>query len=80
MKTMKPTKSVGMRDLPAPRHAGAPGRWRAALAAVAAAGVLAGCAGTPSAARNDGASGTREEPGLSVYGVVDVGVTRQRGR
>lgn len=53
----------------------------ACVAAVAAAGVLAGCSGVPAASPSVDASRVQPEAsGVTVYGDIDVGVTRQRTR
>lgn len=58
--------------------------WRTvqlALAAVATAGVLAGCSSMPAASSaGDAARSQQGASGITVFGDIDVGVTRQRTR
>lgn len=57
------------------------GLWRAALVALAVAGALGGCASTSGSARSsDPASPQRGASGVTVFGDIDVGVTRERSR
>ena len=59
------------------------GVWRTALVAVAVAAVLCGCSSTPGSARSsDPASPqpTQGASGVTVFGDIDVGVTRERTR
>jgi len=54
---------------------------RLALAAVATAGVLAGCSSVPAASSaSDAARSQQDASGITVFGDIDVGVTRQRTR
>lgn len=54
---------------------------RLALATVAAVGVVAGCSGVPAAAPSGDASRTQPgASGITVFGDIDAGVTRQRTR
>ncbi|MCL5740253.1 MAG: hypothetical protein ACYCXC_18105 [Acidovorax defluvii] len=54
---------------------------RLALAAVATAGVLAGCSSVPAASSaGDAARSQQGASGITVFGDIDVGVTRQRTR
>lgn len=56
--------------------------WRVALVALAVAGALAGCTTTGSARSSDPAS--QQQPqgasGVTVFGDIDVNVTRERTR
>lgn len=58
--------------------------WRPALATLvclAAAGVLAGCGGAPMSSGSGDASSTQQGArGITVFGEIDAGVTRQRSR
>lgn len=63
---------------------GARATWRAALAtlvALATAGVLAGCGSAPTSSGSGDASSTQQGTrGITVFGDIDAGVTRQRSR
>ena len=75
-------------------HAASPARfaqgfWRTTLAALAVAGALGGCTSTAGSARSsdpagqDAAAAGREVQGASgvtVFGDIDVGVTKERTR
>lgn len=57
--------------------------WRAALVAMAVAGALPGCGSAPGAARSS--DPTAQQPrqgasGVTVFGDIDVNVTRERTR
>ena len=55
--------------------------WRTALAALVVAGALAGCSSTSGSARSsDPASPQRGASGVTVFGDIDVGVTKERTR
>ena len=57
------------------------GCWRVALVALAVVGALGGCGSTPGPARSsDPASPQRGASGVTVFGDIDVGVTRERSR
>ena len=57
------------------------GFWRTALVALAVAGALGGCSSTPGSARSsDPASPQQGASGVTVFGDIDVGVTRERTR
>ncbi|MFN7155031.1 MAG: hypothetical protein ACK4OE_15205 [Acidovorax sp.] len=60
---------------------GSGGSLRAALVAFAVVGALGGCSSTPGSARSsDPASPQQGASGVTVFGDVDVGVTRERTR
>ena len=55
--------------------------WRTALAAVAMAVALGGCSSPSSAARSsDPATPQQGASGATVFGDIDVGITRERTR
>lgn len=59
--------------------------WRpaalATLVCLAAAGVLAGCGAAPMSSGSGDASSTQQgASGITVFGEIDAGVTRQRSR
>ncbi|WP_440105717.1 hypothetical protein [Acidovorax sp. BL-A-41-H1] len=57
--------------------------WRIALALLALAGALGGCTSTPSSARSSDPASPQQRQGasgISVFGDIDVGVTRERSR
>lgn len=57
--------------------------WRAVLVAVAVAGALSGCSCTPGAARSSDPAAQQPRQGASgvtVFGDIDVNVTRERAR
>lgn len=65
--------------------AGSPawGFWRTALVALAVAGALGGCSSTPGSARSSDPASQQPQQGASgvtVFGDIDVGVTRGRAR
>lgn len=54
---------------------------RTALVTLAVAGALGGCTSTPGSARSsDPASPQQGSSGVTVFGDIDVGVTRERTR
>ncbi|MCO4093758.1 MAG: hypothetical protein HEQ37_05790 [Acidovorax sp.] len=60
---------------------GSGGSLRTALVALAVAGALGGCSSTPGSARSsDPASPQQGASGVTVFGDIDVGVTRERTR
>ncbi|MDH4465450.1 hypothetical protein [Acidovorax sp.] len=72
-----------MQSTASPTSAGpsARGFWRTALVALAVAGALGGCSSTPGSARSsDPASPQQGASGVTVFGDIDVGVTRERTR
>ena len=59
------------------------GVWRSALVALAVAAVLGGCSSTPGSARSSDPASPQSSQGASgvtVFGDIDVGVTRERTR
>jgi hypothetical protein len=59
------------------------GFWRAALAALAVSGALGGCSSTASSARSSDPASQQQPKGASgvtVFGDIDVGVTKERTR
>ena len=55
--------------------------WRSALVALAVVGALGGCSATSGSARSsDPASQQQGASGVTVFGDIDVGVTRERTR
>lgn len=59
------------------------GLWRTALVAVALAGALGGCSSTASSARSSDPASQQQPQGASgvtVFGDIDVGVTKERTR
>ena len=69
-------------------HAASPARfaqgfWRTTLAALAVAGALGGCSSTAGSARS-GDPARQQQPqgasGVTVFGDIDVGVTKERTR
>jgi len=57
--------------------------WRTALVALAAAGVLGGCSSTTGSARSSDPASQQPPQGASgvtVFGDIDVGVTKERTR
>ncbi|MBU0749761.1 MAG: hypothetical protein KKB95_14210 [Gammaproteobacteria bacterium] len=57
------------------------GVWRTVLVAAAVVGALAGCSSTSGSARSsDPASPQQGSSGVTVFGDIDVGVTRERTR
>lgn len=57
------------------------GLWRTALVALAVVGALGGCSSTSGSARSsDPASPQQGASGVTVFGDIDVGVTRERKR
>ena len=69
-------------------HAASPvrfaqGFWRTTLAALAVAGALGGCSSTAGSARSSD-SASQQQPqgasGVTVFGDIDVGVTKERTR
>ncbi len=55
--------------------------WRTALVVLAVAGALGGCSSTSSSARSsDPASPQQGASGVTVFGDIDVGVTKERTR
>ena len=59
------------------------GVWRTALVAMAVAAVLGGCSSTPGSARSSDPANPQPSQGASgvtVFGDIDVGVTRERTR
>jgi len=57
------------------------GVWRMAVVAFALVGALGGCSSTPGSARSsDPASPQQGASGVTVFGDIDVGVTRERTR
>lgn len=72
-----------MQSTASPTSAGpsARGFWRGALVALAVVGALGGCSSTPGSARSsDPASPQQGASGVTVFGDIDVGVTRERTR
>lgn len=72
-----------MQSTASPTSAGpsARGFWRTALVALAVAGALGGCSSTSGSARSsDPASPQQGASGVTVFGDIDVGVTRERTR
>lgn len=66
---------------PASGAATAGRRWCALVAVLALAGALGGCTGTGGTARpHDPASPQPGASGVTVFGDIDVGVTRERSR
>ncbi len=64
-----------------PAASPAMGFWRTALVALAVVGVLGGCCSTSGSARSsDPASPQQGASGVTVFGNIDVGVTRERTR
>ena len=64
-----------------PAHAGFShgGFLRVTLAVLALAGALGGCTSTPGSARSGDAAGAQQgTSGITVYGTIDMGVTRSR--
>lgn len=60
---------------------GSGGSLRTALVALAVAGALGGCSSTSGSARSsDPASPQQGASGVTVFGDIDVGVTRERTR
>lgn len=61
----------------------AQGFWRTALVALAVVGVLGGCSSTAGSARS-GDPASQQQPqgasGVTVFGDIDVGVTKERTR
>jgi len=61
----------------------AQGFWRAALVALAVVGVLGGCSSTAGSARSSDPASQQQPQGASgvtVFGDIDVGVTKERTR
>lgn len=61
----------------------AQGFWRAALVALAVVGVLGGCSSTAGSARSSDPASQQQPQGASgvtVFGDIDVNVTRERAR
>ena len=57
------------------------GVWRTALVALAVVGALGGCSSTAGSARSsDPASQQQGTSGVTVFGDIDAGVTRERTR
>ncbi|KRD22204.1 hypothetical protein ASE39_07470 [Acidovorax sp. Root267] len=59
------------------------GFWRSALVALAVAGALGGCTSTPGSARSSDPASPQPSQGASgvtVFGDIDVGVSRERTR
>ncbi|OYD50154.1 hypothetical protein [Acidovorax kalamii] len=59
------------------------GVWRTVLVVVAVAAVLGGCSSTPGSARSSDPASPQPSQGasgVSVFGDIDVGVTRERTR
>ncbi|AOG21586.1 hypothetical protein [Acidovorax sp. RAC01] len=59
------------------------GHWRAALVALAVAGALGGCSSTSGSARSSDPASQQQRQGasgVSVFGDIDVNVTRERTR
>lgn len=76
-------QGLPMQSTASPTSAGpsARGFWRTALVALAVAGALGGCSSTPGSARSsDPASPQQGASGVTVFGDIDVGVTRERTR
>ncbi len=72
-----------MQSTASPTSAGSSARgfWRTALVALAVAGALGGCSSTSGSARSsDPASPQQGASGVTVFGDIDVGVTRERTR
>lgn len=69
-------------------HAASPARfaqgfWRTTLAALAVAGALGGCSSTTGSARSSDPASQQQPQGASgvtVFGDIDVGVTKERTR
>ncbi len=57
----------------------APAFWRTAVLALAVVGALSGCNSTPGSARASAPDSSQQgASGITVYGTVDVGVSRSR--
>ena len=73
-----------MQSSASPTSAGSSARgfWCTALVALAVAGALGGCTTTGSARSSDPASPQQRQgaSGITVFGDIDVGVTRERSR
>ena len=74
-----------MRALVAPSAAPVPRRlWHTALVALAVAGALAGCGSTSTSAARSSDPASQQPPqgasGVTVFGDIDVNVTRERSR
>ena len=57
--------------------------WRTALVALAVVGALGGCSSTPGSARSSDPASPQQSlgaSGVTVFGDIDVGVTRERTR
>ena len=68
---------------PAPTASCAKGRWRTALGVLALAGALGGCTSTAGSARSSDPASQQQPQGASgvtVFGDIDVNVTRERSR
>ncbi len=68
---------------PAPAALCAKGCWRTALVVLAFAGALGGCTSTAGAARSSDPASQQQPQGASgvtVFGDIDVGVTKERTR
>jgi hypothetical protein len=74
-----------MQSSASPTSAGSSARgfWCTALVALAVAGALGGCTSTPGSARSSDPASPQQRQGASgitVFGDIDVGVTRERSR